>query len=141
MTNQSIQIKTHQVGAGFPCFIIAEIGINHNGNVETALRLIDAAVNAGCQAVKFQKRTIDLVYTAEELAKPRENPFGPTNGDLKRGLEFGIEEYLWNEYFCFIEWPDIIQSLLPSNYITIEINLRMDQSRDVVIKEIVNQDK
>jgi len=100
MTNQTIQIKDHQVGPGYPCFIIAEIGINHNGDVETALRLIDVAVNAGCQAVKFQKRTIDLVYTAEELAKPRENPFGPTNGDLKRGLEFGIEEYRIIHTYC-----------------------------------------
>ena len=51
------------------------------------------AVAAGCNAVKFQKRTVDVVYTPEELAKPRENPFGATNGDLKRGLEFGYDEY------------------------------------------------
>ena len=100
MTNKSIQIKDYQVGEGFPCFIIAEIGINHNGNIETALQLIDVAIEAGCQAVKFQKRTIDLVYTAEELNQPRENPFGPTNGDLKRGLEFGLKEYKIIDTYC-----------------------------------------
>jgi len=100
MTSRSVAIKNYQVGPGFPCFIIAEIGINHNGDIQTAFQLIDAAVNAGCQAVKFQKRTIDLVYRAEELAQPRENPFGPTNGDLKRGLEFGIEEYRMIDDYC-----------------------------------------
>jgi N-acetylneuraminate synthase len=74
-------------------YIIAEIGINHNGSLETAKRLIDVAKNAGCDAVKFQKRTVNVVYTAEELAKPRENPFGDTNGDLKRGLEFEAKQY------------------------------------------------
>jgi N-acetylneuraminate synthase len=80
--------------------VIAEIGINHNGDVETALRLIDAAVTSGCQAVKFQKRTVDLVYPPEELDRPRENPFGPTNGDLKHGLEFGLEEYRVIDAYC-----------------------------------------
>jgi N-acetylneuraminate synthase len=57
-------------------------------------------VDAGCDAVKFQKRTVDVVYTAEELAKPRENPFGPTNGDLKRGLEFGKAQYQEIDQHC-----------------------------------------
>ena len=83
-----------------PCFIIAEIGINHNGDVDLAKRLISVALAAGCDAVKFQKRTVDVVYTAEELAKPRENPFGPTNGDLKYGLEFEEEEYEEINAFC-----------------------------------------
>jgi N-acetylneuraminate synthase len=74
-------------------YIIAEIGINHNGSLDLAKRLIDAAKDAGANACKFQKRTIEAVYTQEELAKPRENPFGPTNGHLKRGLEFGQAEY------------------------------------------------
>ncbi len=100
MTDNSIEIGGRQVGPGHPCFIIAEIGINHNGSVETALRLIDAAVESGCQAVKFQKRTIDLVYTREELSRPRESPFGATNGDLKRGLEFGREEYRAIDVYC-----------------------------------------
>ena len=76
------------VGNDQPCFIIAEIGINHNGDIDLAKRLISVAVAAGCDAVKFQKRTVDVVYSRDELAKPRENPFGPTNGDLKYGLEF-----------------------------------------------------
>jgi N-acetylneuraminate synthase len=81
-------------------YLIAEIGINHNGNMDIAKSLITVAKNAGWNAVKFQKRTIDIVYTAEELAKPRENPFGPTNGDLKRGLEFGFEQYQKIDEFC-----------------------------------------
>ena len=80
--------------------VIAEIGINHNGDIDLAKRLISVALAAGCDAVKFQKRTIDVVYTAEELAKPRENPFGPTNGDLKYGLEFEQEEYEEISAFC-----------------------------------------
>ncbi len=83
-----------------PCFVIAEIGINHNGDLDIAMKLIDAAVEVGCSAVKFQKRTVDKVYTAEELAKPRENPFGKTNGDLKRGLEFGEQEYRIISAYC-----------------------------------------
>jgi len=88
------------VGDGHPCYLIGEIGINHNGNMDIAKSLITVAKNAGWNAVKFQKRTIDIVYTAEELAKPRENPFGPTNGDLKRGLEFGLEQYQKIDEFC-----------------------------------------
>lgn len=75
------------------CYIVAEIGINHNGDIGIAKRLMKIAKLAGCDAVKFQKRTIDLVYSPEELAKPRESPFGNTNYDLKRGLEFGKAEY------------------------------------------------
>ncbi len=96
----TVQIANHTIGLGQPCFIIAEIGINHNGDIETALRMIDAAVEAGCQAVKFQKRTVDQVYTAEELAQPRESVFGHTNGDLKRGLEFGEAEYRVIDAYC-----------------------------------------
>ena len=96
----TIRIGDKLVGRGQPCYVIAEIGINHNGDVDMAKRLISVAVAAGCNAVKFQKRTIDVVYTAEELAKPRENPFGPTNGDLKHGLEFGEEEYEEISAFC-----------------------------------------
>ena len=100
MPNKIVQIGNHHIGPGHPCFIIAEIGINHNGDVDTARKLIDAAVEAGCQAVKFQKRTVDLVYTPEELIKPRENPFGPTNGDLKRGLEFSLDQYRVIDAYC-----------------------------------------
>ena len=96
----TIRIGNRLIGDDQPCFIIAEIGINHNGDVDLAKRLISVALAAGCDAVKFQKRTVEVVYTAEELAKPRENPFGPTNGDLKYGLEFEQEEYEEINAFC-----------------------------------------
>jgi N-acetylneuraminate synthase len=96
----AVQIGKKLVGNGHPCYVIAEIGINHNGDIDLAKRLISVAVASGCDAVKFQKRTVEVVYSAEELAKPRENPFGPTNGDLKRGLEFGAEEYREIDRFC-----------------------------------------
>ncbi len=98
--SRAVKIGSRVVGDGQPCFIVAEIGINHNGSVELAKKLIDAAVHAGCDAVKFQKRTVEVVYSAEELAKPRENPFGPTNGDLKRGLEFGQQQYEEIDSYC-----------------------------------------
>ena len=88
-------------------FIIAEIGINHNGDIEIAKELIDVAVNAGCNAVKFQKRTIEIVYSKEELDKPRESPWGTTNREQKMGLEFGLEEYKEIDRYCKekkIEW-------------------------------------
>ena len=81
------------MGPGHPCFVVAEIGINHNGSVETACSLIDAAVAAGCDAVKFQKRSVEVVYSAEELDRPRSSPFGETNRELKMALELGEEEY------------------------------------------------
>ena len=95
-----LKIGDKVVGPGQPCYVIAEIGINHNGDLDVCRKLIDAAVAAGCDAVKFQKRTVDVVYTPEELAKPRENPFGPTNGDLKRGLEFDEAAYRAIDAYC-----------------------------------------
>lgn len=95
-----VNIRNRAVGDDNPCYIVAEIGINHNGDIDLAKKLISVAVAAGCDAVKFQKRTVDVVYTPEELAKPRENPFGPTNGDLKYGLEFDQEEYEEINAFC-----------------------------------------
>jgi len=85
---------------GEDTFIVAEIGINHNGDINIAKKLIDMAIFAGCDAVKFQKRTIEDVYTPEELTLPRESPFGDTNGDLKRGLEFGEKEYEEIDRYC-----------------------------------------
>src|SRR5438874_12226435 len=96
----SVRIGNKEVGDGKPCYIVAEIGINHNGDVELARRLITVAAAAGCDAVKFQKRSIDVVYPPTELAKPRESPFGATNGDLKRALEFEIEEYQEIDRYC-----------------------------------------
>lgn len=99
-SQSTVRIGDKVVGGEGPCYLIAEIGINHNGDVQLAKRLIDLAVENGFDAVKFQKRTVDVVYSAEELAKPRENPFGTTNGDLKRGLEFGLAEYSRIDEHC-----------------------------------------
>lgn len=88
-------------------FIIAELGINHNGSLEIAKKLIDGAVDAKCNAIKFQKRTIDLVYSKEELDKPRESPWGTTTREQKYGLEFNKEEYNEIDKYCRdqkIEW-------------------------------------
>jgi len=74
-------------------FIIAEIGINHNGNLGIAKKLMDMAKISGCDAVKFQKRTIEKVYTKELLDSPRESPFGKTQREQKEGLEFNFEQY------------------------------------------------
>lgn len=74
-------------------FITAEIGINHNGDIGIAKQLIDIAQDAGCDAVKFQKRQIDKVYTAEFLDSPRESQWGTTQRDQKQGLEFTKEQY------------------------------------------------
>ena len=95
-----VRIGSATVGDGRPCFVVAEIGINHNGDVEIAKQLISLAVGSGCNAVKFQKRTIDIVYSPEELARPRESPFGNTNGDLKRALEFGEPQYRQIAEYC-----------------------------------------
>ena len=88
-----VAIGNRLIGHNQPIFFIAEIGINHNGNMKICKQMIDMAAEAGVDAVKFQKRTIDKVYTKEELAKPRESPWGKTNGDQKSGLEFSEEEY------------------------------------------------
>lgn len=80
--------------------VVAEIGINHNGDLDIAKKLIDHAVVVGCDFVKFQKRTIDLVYTQEELSQYRESPWGITNRAQKEGLEFGKEEYDELDSYC-----------------------------------------
>lgn len=88
-------------------FIIAEIGINHNGDMEIAQELIRTAKEAGCDAVKFQKRTIELVYTKEMLDSYRESPWGSTLREQKKGLEFGFDEYTAIDHYCKtigIEW-------------------------------------
>lgn len=88
-------------------FFIAEIGINHNGDLEIAKKLIDWAVLCDCDAVKFQKRTVDKVYTKEQLDTYRESPWGTTNRAQKEGLEFGKAEYDILDAYCKekrIEW-------------------------------------
>jgi len=88
-------------------FIIAEIGINHNGDMSICKELIDVAVIAGCDAVKFQKRDIDQVYTQELLNSPRDSPWGATQREQKDGLEFSAEQYEDIDQYCRdkkIEW-------------------------------------
>ena len=88
-------------------FITAEIGINHNGDLDIVKKLIDVAKNAGCDAVKFQKRTVDKVYTKEVLDSPRDSQWGTTTRQQKEGLEFGQEEYSIIDKYCKekkIEW-------------------------------------
>ena len=81
-------------------FVIAEIGINHNGSLGIAKKLIDVAVNAGCDAVKFQKRDIEKVYPKETLDQPRESPWGTTQRQQKLGLEFSLKEYSIIDKYC-----------------------------------------
>lgn len=125
MAKGEIRIGNRKIGDSEPCFVIAEIGINHNGDMAIAKKLIDAAVEAGADAVKFQKRTVTVVYTEEELKKPREvpaeviaaalkrgvlpaesvkrlqaNPQDTTNGDLKWALEFSEKEYGEIDAYC-----------------------------------------
>ena len=97
---KTVTIGDQQVGDDQPAYVIAEIGINHNGDVDLAKKLISVAIAAGCQAVKFQKRTVDVVYSAEELERPRESPFGTTNGDLKYGLELDYYDYQEIDAYC-----------------------------------------
>ena len=88
-------------------FIIAEIGINHNGDLGITKDLIKVAKEAGCDAVKFQKRTLEKVYTQEELNNQRESPWGTTNRQQKEGLEFGQQEFEQIDSYCKeldIEW-------------------------------------
>ena len=104
-------------------FITAEIGINHNGSIEIAKKLIDVASSAGCDAVKFQKRTVENVYSKEVLDTPRESPWGKTTREQKLGLEFGKDEYDAIDQYCKkrnIEWYasswDIDSQLFLQNY-------------------------
>lgn len=80
--------------------IVGEIGINHNGDIAEARKLISVAKMGGCHYVKFQKRDIDLVYTKEELDAPRESPWGTTNREQKEGLEFDRYQYNLIDDFC-----------------------------------------
>jgi len=104
-------------------FITAEIGINHNGDIEIAKKLIDIAKQCGCDAVKFQKRTVEKVYSKETLDSPRDSPWGKTTRDQKLGLEFNKNEYDEIDAYCKekkIEWFasawDIDSQLFLGNY-------------------------
>lgn len=88
-------------------FIIAEVGINHNGDINICKQLIDLAVDSGCNAVKFQKRDIDQVYTKDFLDSPRKSPYGNSQRDQKLGLEFTENDYIEIDKYCKskkIEW-------------------------------------
>jgi len=81
-------------------YIIAEIGINHNGDMSICKKLIDVAIDVGCDAVKFQKRDLDSVYTQEFLDSNRESPWGKTQREQKQGLELTIDDYKEIDRYC-----------------------------------------
>ncbi len=81
-------------------FIVSEIGINHNGSLKIAKQLIDMAVETGCDAVKFQKRTVEKIYSKEVLDTPRESPWGKTTREQKLGLEFSEKQYKTIDQYC-----------------------------------------
>jgi N-acetylneuraminate synthase len=96
-----IKIGNKTVGPGHPTYVIGEIGINHNGCIETTKRIIDAAVVAGCDAVKFQKRTPDLCVPAHQRDVQRETPWGIMSYiDYKHRIEFGAREYAEIDRYC-----------------------------------------
>jgi len=98
---QTVRIGSRWVGEGQPVYIVAEIGINHNGDVEIAKRLIDAAKLAGCDAVKFQKRTPELCVPPEQRNIPRETPWGLiTYMEYRYKVEFGYEQYAEIDRYC-----------------------------------------
>ena len=96
-------------------YVIAELGINANGDIKLAKELIDMAKDAGCDAIKFQKRTIELVYSEQELDAFRESPWGTTNRQQKQGLEFSIEQYRELEAYVKSKGLDFIVSCWDTN--------------------------
>ena len=107
-------------------YIIAEIGINHNGDIDLAKELIDTAHDSGCDAVKFQKRDVESVYSAEELDKPRESPWGTTTREQKHGIEFNMVEYKELEEYSDKKGLDFIVSCWDSNSLQeVEDNLNV----------------
>lgn len=98
---RTVSIGGRLVGEGQPVYIVAEIGINHNGDVDIAKRLIDAAVHAGCDAVKFQKRTPELCVPPEQRNQMRETPWGYISYlEYRHKVEFGVEEYREIDAYC-----------------------------------------
>lgn len=94
MKNTEVEIQGVKVGAGHNVYLIAEIGINHNGDIDVAKKLIDSASEAGCQAVKFQKRTPEISTPPNQKKLSRETPWGTMSYlDYKKRIEFGSEEY------------------------------------------------
>ncbi|MGB1702264.1 MAG: N-acetylneuraminate synthase family protein, partial [Cycloclasticus sp.] len=102
-----MEIDGRKIGKLHPTFIISEIGINHNGSLKIAKQLIDIAVEAGCDAVKFQKRTVEKVYSKETLDSSRDSPWGTTTREQKNGLEFSEKDFVSIDRYCKkkkIEW-------------------------------------
>jgi len=124
-------------------FIIAEVGINHNGDIEIAKKLIDVAKEAGADAVKFQKRTIDLIYSKEFLDSPRKSPWGTTQREQKEGLEFGLAEYQEIDAYCKkkgIEWFASAWDLESQKFLR-QFNLKYNKiaSAMIVSKELLEE--
>ncbi len=124
-------------------FIIAEIGINHNGDLNICKELIDIAVSSGCDAVKFQKRDIDKVYTQKFLDSPRESPWGKTQRDQKRGLEFDTNDFKEIDKYCVskdIEWFASAWDL-NSQYFLKQFNCKYNKiaSAMIVCKELLEE--
>lgn len=98
---ETVQIGNHAIGLGKPVYVIGEIGLNHNGSVDNALRLIDVAIEAGCQAVKFQKRTPDISTPEHMKSTPRETPWGTmTYLEYRYRVEFEKEQYSQIDSYC-----------------------------------------
>ena len=96
-----MKIDKKEIGLNQPTFIIAEIGINHNGDIEIAKKLIDVAKEAGCDAVKFQKRTPELCVPKDQRNKPKETPWGDmTYLEYKKRMEFGAKEFQEIQNYC-----------------------------------------
>ncbi len=96
-----VSINDRPIGEGCPTYIIAEIGINHNGDISIAKKLIDTAVLAGCDAVKFQKRTPELCVPPQQKNLMRETPWGCMSYlDYKRQIEFGQKDYEEIDQYC-----------------------------------------
>jgi len=98
---REVRLGDRPVGEGHPTYVVAEIGINHNGDLELAKRLIDASMLAGVDAVKFQKRTPELCVPPEQQGKMRETPWGYiTYLEYRRRVEFGAAEYAAIDAYC-----------------------------------------
>ena len=130
-------------------FIIAEIGINHNGDVKIAKKLIDVAIIAGANAVKFQKRTINLVYSKELLDSPRKSPWGTTQREQKEGLELGADEYREIDAYCREKGIDWLASAwdLESQKFLRQFNLKYNKIAsamivyDELLREVASEKK
>lgn len=130
-------------------YVIAEIGINHNGDLNIAKKLIDIAYLAGCNAVKFQKRTIDKVYSKEMLDQPRESPWGHTQRAQKEGLEFGLDDYKVIDTYCKERSIDWFASAwdVDSQIFLKQFNLKYNKissamlTNDELLKEVAGEKK